>query len=148
MGTKNIGIIIVLILLIGVGGWFLLGGKKGIKEKGPVQKGVSIEEKISEIPLPEYPNMAKTTDQREEETGSFLTVYRIEEGSPERAWEINDFYKASLPSKGWELEEEKTRAPGLRLIFLKEGDRLRVNTTFVEDEGWIRLTLGGGKWAE
>ncbi|GAI52910.1 unnamed protein product [marine sediment metagenome] len=29
-----------------------------------------------------------------------------------------------------------------------QGDRLRVNTTFVEDEGWIRLTLGGGKWAE
>ena len=144
--NKNIGIIIVLILLIGIGAWVLLGGKKGA-EDGLVPSGgdtttpngeVLTEGEVCWLPLPNYPNMIKFMEQKDEKAGSVLAMYSIE--GLDKAEEIKDFYNTKALSEGWELDSETFIGEAWILAFSKGKDySLQVSVGY--SEGGTQMTL-------
>jgi len=141
--TKKIAIIIVLVLLFGI--WVWLSGKKGDGDDSSLWGGdttsngeVSTKGEVCWLPFPDYPNMTKFTEQKDEKAGTFLAMYAIE-GS-DRAEEISDFYKTEASSEGWDLDSEMLIEAARILIFSKGKDySLQISAGY--SEGGTQFTI-------
>jgi len=147
--TKKIAIIVIVIVLIGIGAWFLLGGKKGTGN-GLVPWGgdgagtstsngeISTKGEICWLPLPDYPNMTKFMEQKDEKSGNALAMYSIE--GLDKAEEIKDLYKTNALAEGWELDSEMLMQEAWILDFSKGKDySLQISVGY--SEGGTQLTI-------
>lgn len=155
--TKKIAIIVVLIVLVGIGIWSLLGGEKGNGNgNGILPWGgdtstpngeISTKGEMCWLPLPDYPNMTKFMEQKDEKSGNALAMYSIE--GLDKAEEIKDFYKTNALAEGWELDSEMLMQEAWILAFLKGTDySLQVSVGYIEGATQLTIACSGPSTVE
>ena len=126
--NKKTAIIAAVIVLLGIGVWFLLSGGKG-DGNGTITGGsdsatpsgeIQTKGEVCWLPLPSYPGMIKFMEQIDEKRGDVLAMYNIE--GADKTEEIKDFYKARALSDGWGIDSEMFVESAWTLSFSKGTD--------------------------